>query len=74
MLSGERNEVTRKWRKLYSEELNDLYSSSYIFRVIKSRRKRWVGHVALTGERKGICKVFMGKPEGKRPLGRHSRR
>ena len=73
-LSGKRDEVTRKWRKLHNEELNDLYCSSNIFRMKKSRRKKWAGHVALTGERKGVCPVLVGKPEGKRPLGRHRRR
>jgi len=63
-----RDEVTREWRKLLNEELNDLYSS--IVQVIKSRRMRWVGHVARMGKRRGIYRVLVGKPEGKRPLGR----
>ena len=53
-----------------SVELNDLYSSPNIVRVIKSRRMRWVGQVARMGERRGLHKVLVGKPEGKRPLGR----
>jgi len=65
-----KNEVTREWRKLHNEELNDLYSSPNIFRVIKSRRMRWAGHVARMVERRGVYRVLMGKPEGKRPLGR----
>jgi hypothetical protein len=69
-----RDEVTGEWRKLHNEELNDLYSSRNIFRVIKSRRMRWVRHVAWIGERSGGCRVSMGKPEGKRPLGRPRRR
>ena len=64
-----RNEVTGEWRKILNEELNDLYSRS-IFRVIKWRRIRWVVHVARMGKRKGIYTVLVGKPEGKRPLGR----
>ena len=52
------------------EELNDLYSSPNIVRVIKSRRMRWVGHVARMGEEKGVYRVLVGKPEGKIPLGR----
>jgi len=53
-----------------NENLNDLYSSPNIVRVIKSIRMRWAGHVALTGERTGIYRVLVGKPEGKKPLGR----
>jgi len=60
-----RDEVTREWRKLHNEELNDLYFSSNIVRVIKSRRIRWAGHVARMGERRGIYRVLVGKPEGK---------
>ena len=65
-----RDEVKGEWRKLHNEELNDLYSSPNIFRVIKSRRMRWAGHVARMGERRGAYSVLVGKPEGKRPLGR----
>ena len=68
------NGVTGEWRKLHNEELNDLYSSPNIVRVIKSRRMRWAGHVALMEEGRGVHKIFMGKPEGKRPLGRPRRR
>ena len=63
-----RDGVTGEWRKLHNEELNDLYSSPNIFRVIKSRRVRWAGHVARMGERRGVYRVLVGKPEGKRPL------
>ena len=52
-----REEVTREWRTLHNEELNDLYSSPNIVRVIKSRRVRWAGHVARMCERRGICRV-----------------
>jgi hypothetical protein len=65
-----RDEVTGEWRKLHNEELNDLYSSPNIVRVIKSRRMRLAGHVARKGERRGVYRVLVGKPEGKRPLGR----
>ena len=65
-----RDEVTREWRKLHSEELNDLYCSPNIVRVIRSRRMRWAGHVVRMGERRGVYSVLVGKPEGKRPLGR----
>jgi hypothetical protein len=69
-----RDEVTRKWRKLRNEELNDLYSSPSNVRVIKSIRMCWAGHVARVGERRGVYRDFVGKPEGKRPLGRLRRR
>jgi len=69
-----RDEVTGEWRRLHNEELNNLYSSPNIVRVIKLRRMRLVGHVARTGEERGVYRVFMGKPEGKRPLGRPRRR
>jgi len=65
-----RDKVTGEWRKLHNEELNDLYSSSNIVRVIKWRGMRWVGHVACMGESRGVCRVLVRKPEGKRPLGR----
>jgi len=65
-----RNKVTREWRKLYNEEFNDMYSSPNIVRVIKSRRMKWAGHVARMGERRGVYRVVVGKPEGKRQLGR----
>ena len=66
-----RDEVTGEWRKLHNEELTDLYSSSNIVRVIKSRRMRWAGHVACIGERRSVYRVSVGKPEGNGPLGRH---
>ena len=69
-----RVEGTGEWRILHNEELNDLYSSPNIVRVIKSRRMRWAGHVARMGEERGVYRVFVGKPEGKRSLGRPSRR
>jgi len=69
-----RDEVTGEWRRLQNEELNDLYSSPNIVRVIKSRRMRLDGHVALMGEERGVYRVLVGKPEGKRPLGRPRRR
>ena len=69
-----RVEVTGEWRKLHNEELNDLYSSPNIVRVVKSRRMRWAGHVARMGEDRVVHRVLVGKPEGKRPLGRSRRR
>jgi len=69
-----RGAVTKKWRKLHIEELNDTYQSSSMVRVIKSRRMRWAGHEARMGERRGVYRVLMGKPEGKRPLGIPRRR
>jgi hypothetical protein len=69
-----RDEVTGERRKLHNEELNDLYSLPNIVRVIKSRRMRWAGHVARRGEERGVQRVFVGKPEGKRPLGKPRRR
>jgi hypothetical protein len=74
ILGLKRHEVTWEWRKLHNEELNDLYSSFNIVRVIKSRRMRWAGHVARMWEERGVYRVLVGKPEGKRPLGRHRRR
>ena len=65
-----RDEVTGEWRKLHNEELNDLHSSPNIVRVIKSRRMRWAEHAARMGEERGVYRVLLGKPEGKRPLGR----
>jgi hypothetical protein len=69
---SKRDEVTGKWRKLHNEELNDLYCSTNIVWVIKSRRMRWAGHVARIAER--CIQVLVGKPEGKRPLERPRRR
>jgi len=63
-----------EWRRLHNRELNDLYSSPNIVRVIKSRRMRWVGHVASMGEERGVYRVLLGKPDGRRPLGRRRRR
>jgi hypothetical protein len=69
-----RDEVTGEWRKLHNEELNDLYSLPNIVRVVKSRRMRWAGHVARMGEDRGVHRVLVGKPDGKKPLGRSGRR
>jgi len=69
-----REEVTGEWRRLHNEELNDLYSSPNIVRVINSRRMRWVGHVARMGEERGLYSFLLGKPEGRRPMGRFRRR
>jgi hypothetical protein len=66
--------VTGKWRKLHKEELHDFYSSPSIIRIMKSRRIRWAGHVERRGEKKNACRLSVGKPEGRRPLGRRRRR
>ena len=70
----QRDEVMGEWRRLHNEELNDLYSSPNIVRVIKLTRMRWAGHVASMGEEKGVYRVLAGKLEGRRPLGRPRRR
>jgi len=70
IFGSKRDEVTGEWRKLPNEELNDLYSSPNIVRVIKSRRMRWAGHVARMGEGRGVYRVMVGKPERKSPMGR----
>jgi hypothetical protein len=69
-----RDEVTGGWRKLHNEELHCLYSSPSIIRVIKSRRMRWAGHVARMGEVRNAYSILVGRPEGRRPLGRTRRR
>jgi hypothetical protein len=69
-----RDGVTGGWRKLHNKELHNLYSSPSIIRTIKSRRMRWAGHVARMGEKKNVYRLLIGKPEGKRPLGRPRRR
>ena len=65
-----RDEVTGEWTKLHDVELNDLYSSPNIVRLIKSRRMSWAGHVASMGERRGLYRVLVRKPERKSPLRR----
>jgi hypothetical protein len=69
-----RDKVTGEWRKLHNEELNDLYSIPNTVRVVKSRRMRWAGHVARMREDRGVYRVLVGKPEGKRAVGRPRRR
>jgi hypothetical protein len=69
-----RDEVTGGWRKLHNEELRDLYSSTNIIRIIKSRRMMWAGHVARMGEKINAYRLLVGKQEGKRPLERSRRR
>jgi hypothetical protein len=69
-----RDEVTGEWRKLHNEELNDLYSLPSIIKIIKLRMMRCVGHVARMGEKRNAYRSLVGKPEGKRPLGRLRRR
>jgi hypothetical protein len=69
-----RDEATGEWRRLHNEELNDLYASPNIIRVIKSRRMRWAGHVACMAEKRGACRILVGRPEGTLTLGRPRRR
>jgi hypothetical protein len=68
------DEVIGEWRRLHNKELYTLYSSPNTIQVIKSRRLRWAGHVARMGERRGAYRTLVGKPEGRRPLGRPRRR
>jgi hypothetical protein len=69
-----RDGVMVGWRKLHNEELHNLYSSLRLIRIIKSRRMRWVGHVARMGEKRNVYRLLVGKPEGKKPLGRPRRK
>ena len=73
VFAPKRDEVTGEWRKLHNEELSDLYSLPNIVGVVKSRRMRWAGHVARMGQGRGVHRVLVGKPEGKRPMGRPRR-
>jgi len=74
IFGSKKDEVTGEWRKLYNEELNDMCSSPNIVRVIESRRIRWAGLVTRVGDGRSVNRVWVGKPEEKRPLGRPSRR
>jgi hypothetical protein len=69
-----RDEATGEWRRLHNEELNDLYSSPNFIRIIKLRGMRWAGRVARTGEKRIAHRILVGRPEGRRPLGRPRRR
>jgi hypothetical protein len=69
-----RDRGTGGWRQLHNEELHNLYSSPSIIRIIMSRRMRWAGHVARMGEKRSVYRLLVGKPEGKRPLGRPIRK
>jgi hypothetical protein len=71
---GPRREEGGSWRELHNDKLHSLYSSPNIVRTIKSRRMRWAGHVARMGEGRGVYRVLVGRPEGRRPLGRSKRR
>jgi hypothetical protein len=73
IFGSKRDCVAGKWRKLHSEELHNLSSSQNIIRQIKSRRMRWVGHVARMAEDRKVYRVLVKNPEGKRPLGRPRR-
>jgi hypothetical protein len=74
VIKRNRDEVTGGWRGLHNEELHGLYSSPSIVRVIKSRRMRWAGHLARMGKVRGAYNILVGRPEGRRPLGRSRRR
>jgi hypothetical protein len=67
---GPKREEDGSWRKLHNDELHSLYSSLNIVKVVKSRRMGWAGHVAYMGEWRGVYRVLVGRPKGKRPLGR----
>jgi hypothetical protein len=69
-----RDVETGGWRKLHNEELHNLYSSPSIIRVIQSERMRSAGHIAQIGEKRNAYRILVGKPEGRRPLGRPRRR
>jgi hypothetical protein len=69
-----RGEVAEDWRRLHNEELHNLYTSSNIIRAIKSTKMRWTRHVACMEQVRNACNIFVGKPDGKRPLGRSKRR
>jgi hypothetical protein len=71
---GTKREEDGSWRKLHNDELHSMYSSPNIVRVIKLRRMRWVGHVARMGEGRGVYRVLVGRPKGKRRLERRRRR
>jgi hypothetical protein len=73
IFASKRDEVTGGWGKLLNEELHNLYSSQSTIRMMKSMRMRWVGHVAQIGEKRKAYRVLVGKPEGKRPVGRPRR-
>jgi hypothetical protein len=74
IFGSKRDGVTGGGRKLHNEDLHNLYSSPNIIRILKSRRMRWAGHVARMGEKRNVHRLLVGKPEGKRPLGRPRRR
>jgi hypothetical protein len=74
IVGPKRDEVMRGWKTLHNEKLRDLYSSPNIIRMIMLRRMRWVGNVAWMWEKRNAYRLLVGKPEGKRPLGRHRRR
>jgi hypothetical protein len=70
MIFEPKREEDRSWRKLHNNKLHGLYSSPNVVKVIKPRRMKWAGHVALVGEERGVYRILVGRPEGTRPLGR----
>jgi hypothetical protein len=73
-IGPKKDEITGEWRRLHKEELNDLYSSPNIIRMIKSTRMMWAGHISRMGEERGAYRILLGRPEGRRTLGRPRRR
>jgi hypothetical protein len=74
IFGSNRDEFTGGWRKLHNEGLRNLHSSPSVISMMKSKRMRWAGHVALKGEKRNACRLLMGNPEGKKSLGRPRRR
>jgi hypothetical protein len=74
ILGPKRDEMTGEWRKLHNEEIHDLYASPSIIRIMKVRMMRWAGHVVRIGEKRNVYRFLVGKPEGRRPLGRPKRK
>jgi hypothetical protein len=70
IFGSKRDGVTGGWRKLYNEELDNLYCMPSIIRIIKPGRMRWAGHVARMGEKRNVYRLLVGNPEGNKPLGR----
>jgi hypothetical protein len=70
IFESKRDEVVEVWRRMHNEELHNLYTPQNIIRMMKSKMVRWVVHVACMGEMRHACNILIGKPKGKKPLGR----